>query len=69
LPNSSLVRRVQEAIDGGSSLAELEQTLLADSNTADEVAAAWLFAWAYEAVRPAEHGLADGIDADVSRGG
>jgi len=69
LPNPPLVRVVQEAIDRGSSLAELERTLLADGDTADNVAAAWLYAWAYQAVRPTDHGLADRILADTSGAG
>jgi hypothetical protein len=58
LSDSPLVRVVQEAIDDGFSLAELERTVLADGDTADEVAAAWLYAWAYDAVRPTENRLA-----------
>jgi hypothetical protein len=42
---------VQEALDDGCPLAELERTLLADGDTADDVAAAWLFAWSYDELR------------------
>jgi hypothetical protein len=45
-------------MDDGCSLAELERTLLADGDTADELAAVWLYAWTYDAVRPSENGLA-----------
>jgi hypothetical protein len=58
VPNPPLVLAVQEAIDGGCSLAQLELTLLADGDIADDVAAAWLYAWAYDAVRPSGDGLA-----------
>jgi hypothetical protein len=63
------VRVVQEAIDGGCSLAQLELTLLADGDTADDVAAAWLYAWAYDAVRPSSDGLAARIADGVWRAG
>jgi len=66
---SPLVRAVREAIDGGCPLAELERTLLADSDSAEDVAAAWLFAWSYHAVRPIDRGLADRIATDASRAG
>jgi len=57
LSHCALVRILQEAIDDGASLGELERTLLADGDSADEGAAAWLYAWAYDALRPAESGL------------
>jgi len=59
--NAPLTRVVRKALDDGCSLAELERTLLADGDTADEVAAAWLYAWAYGAVRPCPEGLATRI--------
>jgi len=46
------------ALDHGCSLAELEDTLLARGETDDEIAAAWLYAWAYDAVRPPRDDLA-----------
>lgn len=69
MPNPPLARVVKEAIDGGCSLAQLELTLLADSDTADDVAAAWLYAWAYDAVRPSSGALVAGIADDEWRGG
>jgi len=68
-PSPPLVRVVREALDGGCSLAELERTLLADGDTADEVAAAWLYAWAYGAVRPCPEGLAARIAGGPGRAG
>jgi len=67
LSNPPLVRVVQEAIDEGSSLAELERTLLADRE--DDVAAAWLYAWAYDAVRPSGDRLAARTADGVRSGG
>jgi hypothetical protein len=65
----SLARVVQDALDEGCSLAQLEHTLLADSDTADDVAAAWLYAWAYSAIRPSGDVLAARIADDVGRAG
>jgi hypothetical protein len=69
LSNPPLVRVVQEAIDEGRSLAELERTLLVDGDTADDLAAAWLYAWAYDAVRPSGDRLAARIADGVRSGG
>jgi hypothetical protein len=69
LSNRPLVLVVQEAIDDGSSLAELERTLLVDGDTADDVAAAWLYAWSYDAMRPTDNGLANRIVTGVWRAG
>ena len=46
------------ALDDECSLAELEATLLADSDSSDQIAAAWLYAWAFEAIRPRPADLA-----------
>jgi hypothetical protein len=74
MPYPTLVQVVEQAIDGGCSLGQLEQTLLADGDTvadvaADDMAAVWLYAWAYDAVRPAGHDLAAQIAEGVERAG
>lgn len=69
MPDSRLVEVVQEAIDGGCSLAQLEQTLVADGVDADDMAAVWLYAWAYDAVRPSSDGLVARIADGVWRAG
>lgn len=56
--NPTLVNEVRTALDEGVSLTQLEDTLLAGGDVADDVAAAWLYAWAYEAVRPSSDRLA-----------
>ena len=48
---SDLVEAGRAALDSGCSLAELEAYLLAGCDDG-QVAAAWLFAWAYDVVRP-----------------
>ena len=55
---SDLVEAGRAALDGGCSLAELEAYLFAGRETDDQVAAAWLFAWAYDVVRPGPDDLA-----------
>jgi len=50
--SSELARALRSALDGGTSLAELETTLLTGGGTTDEIDAAWLYAWAYDALRP-----------------
>ncbi len=60
-----LTQTLQAALDDGCSLSELEATLLAGGDTDDRIAAAWLYAWAYDAIRPRRDDLAERI----SRGG
>jgi hypothetical protein len=50
--NSQLAQALRSALDGGTSLAELETTLLTGGGTTEEIDAAWLYAWAYDALRP-----------------
>jgi hypothetical protein len=50
--NSELARALRSALDWGTSLAELETTLLTCGGTTEEIDAAWLYAWAYDALRP-----------------
>ena len=50
--NSELAQALRSALDGGTSLAELETTLLTGDGTTEEIDAAWLYAWAYDALRP-----------------
>ncbi|HYB29555.1 MAG TPA: hypothetical protein VEF89_23290 [Solirubrobacteraceae bacterium] len=47
-----LAKELQAALRDGSGLADLEALLLARGESPDEIAAAWLYAWAYEALRP-----------------
>jgi len=56
--NSELAQALQSALDGGTSLAELETTLLTGGGTTEEIDAAWLYAWAYDALRPPRDDLA-----------
>jgi hypothetical protein len=50
---------VRVALNDGRSLAELESTVLAGADPNGEVAAAaWLYAWAYDALRPTVDPLA-----------
>ena len=55
--NSELAQALRSALDGGTSLAELETALLTGGGTTEEIDAAWLYAWAYEALRPPHDGL------------
>lgn len=55
------------ALDHGCSLAELEATLLARAAADDEIAGAWLYAWAYRAIRPPRDDLAARITNRVVR--
>jgi hypothetical protein len=66
-PNPTLVHEVRAALDEGVSLKQLEDTLLAGSYIGDDVAAAWLFAWAYEAVRPSSDRLAQRVTDGATR--
>ena len=59
-----LVEEVRAELEQGRSLAQLERTLLADGDAADEVAAAWLYAWAYGAMRPMIDRLAGRVPGD-----
>ena len=56
--SSELADAVRVALDDGCSLADLEVTLLARRDTEDQIAAAWLYAWAYDAIRPPRDELA-----------
>jgi hypothetical protein len=58
--NSELARALRSALDGGTSLAELETTLLTGGGTTEEIDAAWLYAWAYDALRPPRDDLTTG---------
>ena len=51
--NSELAQALRSALDGGTSLAELETTLLTGGGTTEEIDAAWLYAWAYDDPAPA----------------
>ena len=53
-----LVHALRAALDDGCSLAELEAKLLNGCDTEDRLAAAWLYAWAYDELRPPRDGLA-----------
>lgn len=53
-----LAQALGAALDGGCSLAELETTLLAGADSDDQIAAAWLYAWAYDAICPTRVELA-----------
>lgn len=63
-----LVDTLRAALDNGCSLAELEATLLARSETSDQVDAAWLYAWAYDAIRPQRDNLAARLTNRPTRG-
>jgi len=65
--SSDLADALQAALDDGCSLAELEATLLADGDTDDQIAAAWLYAWAYDALRPRRDSLAARITNGAAR--
>ena len=52
LPQTAFVRTVRTALAGGCPLGRLEETLVAAGYGRDEAAAAWLYAWSYDAVRP-----------------
>ena len=62
-----LAGALQAALDDGCSLAELEDSLLAGADTDDQLAAAWLFAWAYDAIRPRPDDLAARITTRSAR--
>jgi hypothetical protein len=53
-----LAETLRAALDDGCLLAKLEATLLARAEMDDQIAAAWLYAWAYDAVRPPRDDLA-----------
>jgi hypothetical protein len=54
----NLIHALATALDDGCSLDELETTLLKGSDTDDRIAAAWLYAWAYDEIRPPRDDLA-----------
>jgi hypothetical protein len=62
-----LAGALQAALDDGCSLAELEASLLAGADTDDQLAAAWLFAWANDAIRPRPDDLAARITTRSAR--
>jgi hypothetical protein len=43
------------------SLSELEAAFLAGGDTDDRIAAAWRYAWAYDAIRPERDRLAERV--------
>lgn len=62
-----LAETLRAALDRGYSLAELEASLLARADNDDQLAAGWLFAWAYDAVRPRRDDLAARITSGAPR--
>jgi hypothetical protein len=58
-----LAQKVRAALRDGSGLADLEGLLLAQGESPDEIAAAWLYAWAYEALLP----WPDDLAAQITR--
>jgi hypothetical protein len=60
-----LVHALATALDDGCSLDELEATLLKGSDTDDRIAAAWLYAWAYDEIRPPRDDLAARIASGI----
>jgi hypothetical protein len=62
-----LVETVRAALDGGCSLVEVEAAFLAGADTDDEIAAAWLYAWAYDAIRPPRDDLAARVTSRAVR--
>jgi hypothetical protein len=63
-----LAQALGAALDGGCSLAELETTLLAGADSDDQIAAAWLYAWAYDAICPTRVELAARITSGAVAG-
>jgi hypothetical protein len=62
-----LAEALQAALDDGCSLAELEATLLARGDIGDQIDAAWLYAWSYDALRPRRDSLAARITNGAAR--
>jgi hypothetical protein len=58
-----LAQKVRAALRDGSVMADLETLLLAQGESPDEIAAAWLYAWAYEALLP----WPDDLAAQITR--
>ena len=56
--STELADALQAALNTGHTLAELEATLLVSADTDDRIAGAWLYAWAYDAIRPRRGDLA-----------
>ena len=54
----NLIHALATALDDGCSLDQLEATLLKGSDTDDRIAAAWLYAWAHDEIRPPHDDLA-----------
>ena len=63
-----LVDMLWAVLDDGCSRSELEATLLTRSETSDQIAAAWLNEWAYDAIRPQRDNLAARITDRPTRG-
>ena len=61
-----LLHALRAALDDGCSLAQLETTLLNDADTDDRTAAAWLYAWAYDEIRPPRGDLAARITSGTA---
>ena len=61
----NLMHALATALDDGCSLDELEATLLKGSDTDDRIAAAWLYAWAYDEIRPPHDDLAPRITSGI----
>ena len=68
-PSSDLCTALRRALDDGCSLSELEATLLANRDSSEDGAAAWLYAWAYDALRPPSDCLAARIISGAGVGG
>jgi hypothetical protein len=62
-----LAQTLQAALDDGCSLSDLEATFLARGDTDDRIAAAWLYAWAYDALRPRRDDLAERVSRGRTR--
>jgi hypothetical protein len=62
-----LAGALQATLDDGCSLPELEDSLLAVADTDYQLAAAWPFAWAYDAIRPRPDDLAARITTRSAR--
>lgn len=55
---TAFVRTVRDALADGCPLGGLEEALVAAGHARDEAAAAWLYAWSYDAVKPSGARLA-----------
>ena len=56
--STELVDALQAALNVGHTFSELETSVLDRADTDDRIAAAWLYAWAYDAIRPRRGDLA-----------